>query len=261
MRQSAAPLLPRCYPRVPSRGKVLAVVVLLAMAAGGSAGCRALPARDEDPTGSGRVVTDTRAVSGFSAIELRGVGQALVTLGAEEALSVEAEDNLLPQITTTVSGDKLVLELQAGRPTRPIVYRVTARQLAALSTLGAGDVAASGLAVPRLQTTQNGAGNIRLDGLNTQELESTLAGAGALDASGTASRLVVRVTGAGKVNGQDLAVEDAELTLSGAGKAVVRVSDTLQAKVAGTSSVEYLGNPRVESSVSGTGTVRPFSGG
>src|SRR5262249_56131141 len=85
------------------------------------------------PSGSGRVSTDTRTVSGFSAIELRGVGNAVVTLGGPEALTVEAEDNLLPSITTTVSNNTLVLELKTGRPTKPIVYRVTARELTALA--------------------------------------------------------------------------------------------------------------------------------
>src|SRR5205085_12661936 len=139
----------------------------------------------DEPSGSGNVVTDTRTVAAFSAVDLRGVGQVDLALGSQEALAVEAEDNLLSQITTTVSGDTLILELKAGRPTRPIVYRVTARQVTSLSTSGAGDIEAAALATSRLRTSQSGAGNIRLGQLDAQELESSLAGAGSLDVRGT----------------------------------------------------------------------------
>src|SRR5438067_463818 len=176
------------------------------------------------------VLHQARTVYRFSAIELRGVGDAVVTIGGQEALTVEAEDNLLPSITTTVSNDTLVLELKTGRPTKPIVYRVTARELTALTTSGAGDIEANGLTTSRLRTSQNGAGDIRLGQLTAQELESSMSGAGSLDASGTVATLTLTMAGAGKLNGRDLSVRDARFTITGAGDAVVRVSDTLRAQ-------------------------------
>ena len=116
-------------------------------------------------------------------------------MGQPEALTVEAEDNLLAQISTTVSGDTLILELKEGRPTRPIVYRVMARQVTSLSTSGAGDIEAAALTTSKLRTNQSGAGNIRLGQLDAQELESSLAGAGSLDVRGTAPTFVVTIAG------------------------------------------------------------------
>jgi hypothetical protein len=250
------------YRRVSAKGYGRLLVVLAGLiVVGGSVGCRWAQSRDSGPTGSGRVATDTRPVAGFSAIDLRGVGQLTVTLGSPEGLTVEAEDNLLPLITSTVNGDTLILELKEGRPTRPIIYRVAARQITALSTSGAGDIDAPGVTGASLRTSQSGAGNVRLDRLSVQTLDSSLAGAGSLDASGSAARLVVSVAGAGNVAARDLAVKDAELTMSGAGKATVRVSDNLKARLTGAGSVEYLGSPRVDSAITGGGTVRPLSGG
>ena len=177
--------------------------------AGGSVGCRVASSRDSGPTGSGQVATDTRAVAGFSAVDLRGVGQLTVTLGGTEGLTVEAEDNLLPLISSTVSGNTLVLELKEGRPTRPIVFRLAARQITALSTSGAGDIDAPDVTGASLRTNQSGAGNVRLERLSVQSLDSSLAGAGSLDANGTATRLTVNVAGAGNVAARDLAVREA----------------------------------------------------
>jgi hypothetical protein len=236
------------------RRRSLGLVVLAAALAMWNLGCNVV--NSGGPTGSGRVISDTRTVSRFSAIELRGVGGAVVTLGGPEALIVEAEDNLLPSITTTVSNDTLVVELKTGRPTKPIVYHVTARELTALTTSGAGDIEANGLTASRLRTSQNGAGDIRLGQLTAQELASSMSGAGSLHASGTVGTLTLTMAGAGKLNGRELAVRDARLTITGAGDATVRVSDTLRAQLTGAGSVAYIGNPRVESNITGAGSVR-----
>jgi hypothetical protein len=207
------------------------------------------------------VLPDTRAVSRFSAIELRGIGRVVLTRGEQEGVTIEAEDNLLPEISSTVNDDTLVLELQNGTATKPIIYRVTARQVTALSSRGAGDIEAPGLSLARLLTRQDGTGTIRLDQLTAQELESTLSGAGGLEASGTVTTLKVTITGAGKLNGRELVARDAELSLTGAGDAVVRVSNTLRVRASGAGKVEYIGNPRVDSDVTGASTVRRIDGG
>src|SRR5687767_8419257 len=60
-------------------------------------------------TGSGRVTSETRAVSGITAIALEGLGEVVVQQGATEGLIIEAEDNLLPLITSTVENGTLRL--------------------------------------------------------------------------------------------------------------------------------------------------------
>src|SRR4051794_11365333 len=60
--------------------------------------------------GSGRVATEVREASGFSAIDLRSIGKVIVSVGDHDAVTVEAEDNLLPQMSATVRDGVLVLE-------------------------------------------------------------------------------------------------------------------------------------------------------
>jgi hypothetical protein len=225
-----------------------AVVGILGLACGRSSGGGTI--------GSGRGASETRAVSGFSGVELRGVGLAVVTPGGQEALTVEADDNLLAQISTTVVGDTLVLELRDATPRHPLVYRVTARQITSLASSGAGDIESEGLSGPRLRANLSGAGNIRLAALAVQTLESALAGAGSLQASGSASTLNVTMSGAGNLRARDLAARDAQIHITGAGNAVVRVSDTLRVRIAGAGNVDYLGDPRLDREILGAGGVR-----
>ena len=95
------------------------------------------PAGNASVIGSGNVVSETRPVRDFNEVQLAGVGTLLIASGDAEALTIEAEDNLLPKIRTDVRGGRLIIGpeqdwLGAFRPTKPITYRVTVRKLNAV---------------------------------------------------------------------------------------------------------------------------------
>ena len=75
--------------------------------------------------GSGRVQTESRTVQGFTEVDLAGQGSLTITQGADEALTIEAEDNLLPVLTSDVQHGRLVLGTKDNtiiRATKPIRY-------------------------------------------------------------------------------------------------------------------------------------------
>src|ERR1043166_6963443 len=57
--------------------------------------------------GSGKLVSETRNVSDFQAIDVSYPAQVLVQQGTKESLKVEAEDNLLPGLKTQVKNGVL----------------------------------------------------------------------------------------------------------------------------------------------------------
>ena len=84
--------------------------------------------------GSGDLVTESRQVSDFDRVALSGSGQVVITQGAEEGLSVEADDNLMQYVRTEVSGRTLELGLDApGTIVRP--SRLAACQAGAAASL------------------------------------------------------------------------------------------------------------------------------
>ena len=212
-------------------------------------------------TGSGTVRTESRPVSAFDEVELAGVGALTITQGPQESLTVEAEDNLLPKIRSDVRGRRLVIEFDGGRtvnlrPTKPIRYAVTVRDLTAVKLSGAGNVAIPGLTTTALDVRVSGAGNVSLDGLTASELALSLSGAGDATVSGTVTRQEVTMSGLGSYHAEHLASQDARLTVSGAGGATVRASNALNVKLSGAGTVEYFGNPTISQDVSGLGHVR-----
>ena len=212
-------------------------------------------------TGSGTLRSEARPVGAIDEVELAGVGALTIAQGPQESLTVEAEDNLLPEIRSEVRGRRLVLGPAGGktvslRPTRPIRYTVTVRDLTALKLSGAGNVEVAGLTTARLDVRLSGVGTVALDNLAATELAMSLSGAGNATVSGTVTRQEVTMSGAGSYRAEHLESQDARLTVSGAGGATVRASNALNVKVSGASTVEYFGNPTVSQAISGAGRVR-----
>jgi hypothetical protein len=189
-------------------------------------------------TGSGNLKTESRPVSGFTAIDLSGSGTLNIEQTGTESLTIEAEDNILPLLTSNVSGGTLHLGEKDNtllRETKPINYRLTVKDLSGLTVSGSGQVSANSITAGKLSVVLSGSGSILLSGkANPQEI--TISGSGQYDAKGLASKTTT-------------------VNLSGSGRAVVNTSDALDATISGSGSLEYIGSPTVTQNISGSGSV------
>lgn len=188
--------------------------------------------------GSGRVETEERQVSGFDRISFSGAGDLFVEQAGEESLTIEAEDNLLPLLTSEVSDGRLILGVRPNSSissTRPILFRVTVRSLRGVEASGSGSVNASGLDVPELQVTTSGA---------VKSAFSGVADAQQIDVSGTSG-----------FDGRGLAGQTASVRASGTAEVVVNVSEELNIVADGTAVVRYTGTPQVTRQLSGLARV------
>src|SRR4051794_8316426 len=93
-------------------------------------------------TGSGPLRTEVREVSGFSTVELTTVGDVRIEQTGQESLTIEAQQNLLPELTSVVSDGTLLLGTRSGAHLvahRPITYHLTVKELVGLSTSASGN--------------------------------------------------------------------------------------------------------------------------
>jgi hypothetical protein len=192
--------------------------------------------------GSGNVVTESRPVSGFSRVELAGTGNIIITQGDTESLIVEAEDNLLPYLTTEVRGERLILDQPDNvtlENTEPIIFHVTLIDLAEVGVSGTGSIAS--------------------DNLDVESLSAYLSGTGTITLAGNVDQQTINLSGSGNYQGSDLLSREALITIAGTGNALVNSTDILNATISGTGFVQYLGSPQVTENISGVGGVTPFS--
>lgn len=207
--------------------------------------------------GSGDVISESREVSGFTQIVLRGRGRVSLEVTGEESLTIEADANLMPLLTTQVEDG--VLELgatEAISPSSDIVYTITVSSLEGVSVQGSGELNAPDVEAPTFEATVSGSGRLFLPELSADELVVRISGSGDAELSGSTEHLELDVSGSGSYLGEGLVSTTAEVGVSGAGEAVVNVSEELEASASGSGSIVYLGDPEsVESSVSDSGEI------
>src|SRR5262245_5806663 len=248
--------------------------------------------------GSGNVKTESRPVGGFKAVELAGIGKLIIEQNGTESLTVEAEDNLLPLITTQVSGARLVLGTKPHTnlsPTKPIVFRLSAKDLEKIALRGSGNIEAGDIDSKGFVTDLSGSGNItlgkvtarhfelhsngsgdfksqgvksddaRLDasgsgsgeliGLDTKTLNVDQSSSGSIRLSGRSDNQEIKVTGSGSYIAEDLESRTVTVNTVGSGSASLKVSEKLNATITGSGSVTYSGEAEVKKTIIGSGQV------
>lgn len=218
----------RRYPGLAPLPLALALVIAL-----GAAAC------SPGVNGSGHVKTESRAVSGFSSIHLSGAGHLIITQTGSESLSITSDDNILPLITTSVSGGTLSIGVKPGNSIGKVTqldYHVTVKTLRAIDVSGAATISATGI--------------------TTDTLTLSLSGASTATISGQGQALTLTISGAGHFDGRQFATHTATVSISGAGDASVAASDTLDATISGAGSVTYYGSPHVTQHISGAGSIK-----
>jgi hypothetical protein len=185
--------------------------------------------------GSGQITSESRQVSGFSKVELSGSGELTIEQTGTESLTISAEENLLPKLTSEVSDDTLVLRSTSNAkiiPTQPIKYSLTVKDLSGLAVSGSGSVTMSKLATAALSTNISGT------------------------ASGTADQQDLKISGSGRYQAEQLTSKTVKVDMSGSGVASVHASDALDLHMSGSGTLTYTGDPKqVTQQISGSGKV------
>jgi len=213
-------------------------------------------------SGSGNVLSETRPVQDFTAITVNFPAEIVIQTGESNSLTIQADDNLLPQLTTQVTGGRLVIENNQGtwidkvNPTKHVIVTITVKDLHELDFHSAGSVLIDGLQTDKLIISLNGAGKINLTRVNITNLNCDLNGVGELSADGRVETLDLFISGVGSFLGADLASHVANVSVSGAGSVTVWVENNLNVGISGAGSVNYYGRPYVSKNISGLGTVR-----
>lgn len=208
--------------------------------------------------GSGNLVTEQRAVSGFDRIEFGGVGKMSIRQGDVESLTIEADDNLIDHIATRVVADRLIIDMEKnvnfGGMTR-INYDLVVKDLSRLTLSGFGDIDMDELETDSLTVMLSGSGNLTLADLQADRLDVTITGFGNTEIGGEVNDLQVTIKGAGSFKGGDLLSQTARIEVSGFGNVTAWVERDLDVEITGSGNVSYYGLPDVTQNISGFGRL------
>jgi len=215
----------------------------------------------------------TRSVDAFTSVTFAVPGTLHLRQGEPQSVDVEAPGDALDRIETVVDGNQLTVQSEndeglsglfdwltgggESADTPPIDVYVTVPTVEGLSVAGSGDVVAeTPIESDDLDLQIAGSGDVESQ-LAVMRLTVNVAGSGDATLSGRSDEVTIEIAGSGNVRAIDLQAGTASVSTTGSGNTELHVTDRLDARVIGSGSVRYRGEPTVERSIVGSGTVGP----
>ena len=209
--------------------------------------------------GNGNVITVKRTTSDYNSIAVGGSFDVILIKGKEGNITIEGEENIIPYLETEVNGNTLKIGYKKNtniNTTEKMKVTVTVETVEAISLGGSGNINADTIIkADELSVNLGGSGNINLK-VDAQEIESKIGGSGDINLSGNTNEISCAIAGSGSIKAYDLTTKIANATIAGSGSIKITVKDEIKAKIVGSGSVYYKGNPpRIDTKSMGSGSV------
>ncbi len=218
--------------------------------------------RWETIKGNGQMKKETREAGTYTSLASQGSMDVVIAYGNSNSITVEADENLLPYIETTVENGKLTIKSKKGvnlKSSSKMVVHVSMTKINSIQQSGSGNINGSGAFTSDGKTDigVSGSGNLKLDFDSFKDLDLSVAGSGNVDLkSGNTNTLSAKISGSGNIDCSAVASKDVDARISGSGNIKVYASNSIDAKISGSGNVLYKGNAQnISSKVAGSGKV------
>jgi putative autotransporter adhesin-like protein len=186
--------------------------------------------------GSGVRKAEKRTLSPFTSITTEGAFEIEIVCQKPQSFEIEGDDNLLPLVSSEVANGILRIKNLRGYSTdETIKIRISVPNIDGL--------------------TAQGAGTIEITGLNNNKFEIDADGAPTIRVTGETKTLDIEANGAGKIDTHKLRAAKAIVKSNGVSNVELFASQELDVTVSGPSRVTYEGDPKVNKTVNGPGSV------
>lgn len=206
--------------------------------------------------GNGVVKEEARKVGAFSGVSVGGGVTADVQVGAEQKVTVIADENLLPHIKTKVENGVLSLDHSNLRPTKGIKLVVVTPTLDSVEASGGVRMKVAAAPSKKFNAEASGGSELEIRGLKTDAL--TVDFSGGVDAKllGSATHANIELSGGVELDAKELQIENARLDASGGVDAQLHVTQALAGDASGGVTVKVKGKPSLNVDSSGASSVR-----
>lgn len=177
-------------------------------------------------TGSGNVVTQQEAITGFDRLDVSHGFQVDISQGETFRVVIRADDNLVEHVQVVKEGNTLRIGLKPGRS-----YTLIDSTLEAEVTM------------PEFARADLSGGSHLRGEIDAGDVTFDLSGGSHVTLGGSAGDLTVDAGGGSHAKLADLEVVNANVNASGGSHVTVNPSGTLDARASGGSQVRYVGSP------------------
>jgi hypothetical protein len=205
------------------------------------AGCGSIPI-----TGSGSVVTQEEAITGFDKVDISYSFEANISQGDTFSVVIRADDNLVEYLQVIKEGDTLRIGLVPNPPnirSATLQAEVTMPELTGLDMRGASHVTIPGFkSAQALVVDASGSSHLQGD-IQAGNVTFNLDGSSQAILSGSAQDVTIHASGSSEVDLSAFSVVDANVEAGGKSQVTVNVSGRLDVDASNASHVTYLGSP------------------
>ena len=202
---------------------------------------------DQGISGNGRVVEETRDISGFSGVHVSSGIDVYLSQGNEFEVVVEADENLQDVILTELNGNMLVVKTDhvSIRSAKSKKVHVTLPELTELKISSAGDcVGQNPFTCDDLRLSISSAGDLSLE-VDADRIDLDISSSGDARLAGSADEFNVRLSSAGDLNAFDLVAAKVDVDVSSAGDARVHATEEISMNASSAGNIYYRGDARV----------------
>ena len=184
--------------------------------------------------GSGKIVSKDYPISSFDQLSISGIFSVVLSQGNNEAVRIEAEDNLHSHIQVKNEGTKLVVKMKNNgielKPKKTVKLYVTIKKLKAMDLSTVGEVSTpESLNFDALKLRNNSVGNVDLKfTANSVNIDNN--SVGDMELSGKCQTAVIRNNGVGSMDAGSLVVQEMDIENNGIGEAEVNAEKSLKVK-------------------------------
>lgn len=204
------------------------------------------------------MIIQYRNVAEYHSVVFRGPGRLEILQSETPSLCIEASGPHLDKIETRVEEGTLylgikvsdVIDLSTFRS--DITYKISLRELKCLRVSGRTQVKFPDMDRDELNIHAAGHAEVELPKLTADQINLKLSGQATVKVSGDVERQIAQISDQASLTSDELVCDHADIRLVGASSAVIRVNDELNAYIAESAKLTYVGYPDVEKYGAGT---------
>ncbi len=209
-------------------------------------------------TGSGNIINEKRTVGSFSGIDVSNAIDVEVKIGAVTVVEVEADDNVIEHIVTSVSGGVLKIRIENLHSINNAHLKVyiTTPVLKSIDAGASADV--------KVMDVINGDGKLSFSASSSADIEAEVdapevyaeaSSSGSITLSGRTKNYKAEVSSSGDIKSARLLSENTNVSANSSGSAEVYASVSLNAEASSSGSIDYHGAAIVKQTVNSSGSV------
>ena len=217
---------------------------------------------------------EVRPVGNFNKIRFKDFGTLYLSQGEQESLTIEADEQVLEELTSEVRDGilrlgigedwwdrigKVISSVFSGEQSK-VIYHLTFRELDEIGISGNCKLECDTLKSDEFKVSVSGLGDLAFQHLECSKLDVRISGRGEFSAAGRANQQEVRISGSGEYLAEDLSSQTLRIVISGQGNATVRVEESLDITISGLGQVNYYGRPKLRQVISGLGKSKRLNG-